>query len=711
VKNQQAFALRYLQPGSPYENIRIAPGDYGTSNLSNGGETITVDAANGDEIQSFTYDDAAPWSTSPDGTGPSLTIIYTNPYWYNDADNWRPSVAPDGTPGIEENDAPTDIRLDNFEVPENQAGILIGTLEADDPDFTDTFTYQIEPGPATGMFVIQGNKLYVGNTPLDYESSDIRVFNIRATDAAGLSVVSNVTILITDNNDAPATSAGGPYTIGEGQSLQLHGTASDQDFGQELTYQWDFDYNGTTFDINAAGLTPTAIFPDQGTRTIALRVTDNGIPRLSTISTATVTITNRNPGLVRNTATLTGEVLSTLTNTGTWGDVPADTVTLSASLGAITKNANGTWNWSYVPSAVMNSQVVTITANDEDGGASQATFTISATAAVASANVYYKESGFSALGVNQAIDTGRVVLRSGATAQTTTARNFTNYIRGLNGLVLDVPGLANTNLTASDFILRVAPAGVSGVVNPSTWPAAPLPTLVNVTPGNTTTAARVRLEWNNNVIQNTWLQIIVKSNANTGLTAPAVFYIGNAIGEVTGPSPYRLTVGDRLAVANAISGSVVSVSDMRDIDKNRRITIGDLNIVGQRISATVLLQNITIPAAGSAQEGAGSLGLIGPLANKSLAVKSTSSVTDVPKSTLPSTTTEQSRSTPRVEIKIATKTNAASPAVALATAKSTDAALVSLKYPDTNVVTANGLLTSMVDIDLISSVKKQTTRL
>src|SRR5205085_1972690 len=37
--------------------------------------------------------------------------------------------------------------------------------------------------------------------------------------------------------------------------------------------------------------------------------------------------------------------------------------------------------------------------------------------------------------------------------------------------------------------------------------------------------------WPDNAIQNEWLQVTVLADGNTGLTSPAVFYFGNAIGD------------------------------------------------------------------------------------------------------------------------------------------------------------------------------------
>jgi len=75
----------------------------------------------------------------------------------------------------------------------------------------------------------------------------------------------------------PDADAGGPYTVDEGGSVTLDGTGSSDPDGSIATYEWDLDYDGVTFDVDATGATPT--FPATGidgpaTRDIALRVTE-----------------------------------------------------------------------------------------------------------------------------------------------------------------------------------------------------------------------------------------------------------------------------------------------------------------------------------------------------------------------------------------------------------------------------------------------------
>jgi len=76
-------------------------------------------------------------------------------------------------------------------------------------------------------------------------------------------------------NTSPVANAGGPYTIDEGSTIQLDAGATtdpDDQIG-DLTFEWDLDCDGQ-FD-DASGVNPTtAVWPDNVTRTIAVKVTD-----------------------------------------------------------------------------------------------------------------------------------------------------------------------------------------------------------------------------------------------------------------------------------------------------------------------------------------------------------------------------------------------------------------------------------------------------
>jgi hypothetical protein len=89
VYNPAAFAQRY--PG-----IAIA-GQY-TGKLANEGERLLLVAPDGTPLLDMTYDDEAPWPTSPDGLGYSLVIVadLADP---SQASNWRASAQINGSPG------------------------------------------------------------------------------------------------------------------------------------------------------------------------------------------------------------------------------------------------------------------------------------------------------------------------------------------------------------------------------------------------------------------------------------------------------------------------------------------------------------------------------------------------------------------------------------------------------------------------------------
>ena len=168
-------------------------------------------------------------------------------------------------------------------------------------------------------------------------------------------------------------------------------------------------------------------------------------------------------------------------------------------------------------------------------GANFSTFTLNVSAApppasVVGRSIFYNDSYFDGndAGANAADDgsiaTDKQALLPGATA---TFANYTSYSRGINGIMVDIANLAGTP-TVDDFIFKVGDDN-----NPAGWNAAPDPTSITVRPGAGANGSdRVTILWDNNAIQNEWLQVTVKANTSTtGLSTPDVFYFGNAIGE------------------------------------------------------------------------------------------------------------------------------------------------------------------------------------
>ncbi|MCK4276210.1 MAG: right-handed parallel beta-helix repeat-containing protein, partial [Phycisphaerae bacterium] len=110
--------------------------------------------------------------------------------------------------------------------------------------------------------------------------------------------------------------------------------------------------------------------------------------------------------------------------------------------------------------------------------------------------------------------------------QVATFANYTSYLRGINGVMVDIDGLAGTP-TASDFEFKVGNDN-----NPGAWPTGPAPTSVAVRAGAGAGGSdRITIIWADNAIEKQWLQVTVLATANTGLATNDVFYFGNAIGE------------------------------------------------------------------------------------------------------------------------------------------------------------------------------------
>ncbi|MCA8894499.1 MAG: hypothetical protein KDA48_04520 [Amphiplicatus sp.] len=101
------------------------------------------------------------------------------------------------------NEAPTDITLSSTSVAENDAGGVVGTLGAMDPDFGDVLTFTV----SDDRFEVVGDELKLKDgVAFDFETDGPVKVTVTATDAGGLSTEQNFTIAPTDVNEGPALS-------------------------------------------------------------------------------------------------------------------------------------------------------------------------------------------------------------------------------------------------------------------------------------------------------------------------------------------------------------------------------------------------------------------------------------------------------------------------------------------------------------------------
>ncbi len=191
------------------------------------------------------------------------------------------------------NDTPTAINLSNSNINENAViNSVVGNLSTSDPNSGDTFTYSLIAGTGAvdnASFNILNNQLRI-NGPFNFEVQSSYSIRISTRDQSGATFSQAFVITVNDLNEPPTAETTGPYTGIVGQPIDVLGIGSDPDVGQTLSYEWDFNFNGTTFVPTATGFASSITYTSAGNRTIAIRVTDNGTPRLSVIVTTTIRV-------------------------------------------------------------------------------------------------------------------------------------------------------------------------------------------------------------------------------------------------------------------------------------------------------------------------------------------------------------------------------------------------------------------------------------
>jgi Ca2+-binding RTX toxin-like protein len=188
--------------------------------------------------------------------------------------------------------------------------------------------------------------------------------------------VEDVPLTAAEVDVPPVANANGPYTVAEGGSVALSSAGSSDPDGSITAFQWDFNYDGVTFDVDATGAAPTFAagnLDGPSSRTVALRVIDN--VGAATIDTASVGVTNVPP-----TAFVTGDTFAvpglprSFTVSATDPSL-ADTLagfTFNVTFGdggSVTLLPDDPLTVSHVYAA-EGTYTVTVTATDKDGGVS-----------------------------------------------------------------------------------------------------------------------------------------------------------------------------------------------------------------------------------------------------------------------------------------------------------------------------------------------------
>jgi hypothetical protein len=198
-------------------------------------------------------------------------------------------------------------------------------------------------------------------------------------------------------------------------------------------------------------------------------------------------------------------------------------------------------------------------------------------AAVAGRLLFYNDSAFDGgdpnanIADDAAIATNKTALLPG---QSSSSANYSTYLRGINGVMIDVanlPGDAAAALSADDFTFLAG-----NTSNPAGWSAATAPQSITLRPAAGVNGSdRITLTWADNTLQNTWLQVTLMADTVTGLAGPDVFYFGNLVGDSNGNG--SVTVAD-IAQTKSLSGQAATITSVADFNRNGQVTVADIAI-------------------------------------------------------------------------------------------------------------------------------------
>ncbi|MBI4699909.1 MAG: PKD domain-containing protein, partial [Deltaproteobacteria bacterium] len=107
-----------------------------------------------------------------------------------------------------------------------------------------------------------------------YDKPGIQLAKLTVTDNDGATAESTHAIEATDNA-LPVAAISGSSVVRIDEIASFDGSGSTDPDGQIAKWEWDFDYDGKTFDADASGPAVNTTYAKAGSYTVALRVEDN----------------------------------------------------------------------------------------------------------------------------------------------------------------------------------------------------------------------------------------------------------------------------------------------------------------------------------------------------------------------------------------------------------------------------------------------------
>jgi hypothetical protein len=156
------------------------------------------------------------------------------------------------------NETPTNLTLSTSTVAENKAvGTVVGNLTTTDPDTGNTFTYSLVTGDGAtdnSLFTIVDNQLQT-NSVFDFETKNSYRIRVKTTDQGELFFEKQLTIGVTNVNEAPVITSATTATFAEnGTGTVYTVTATDADAGTTLNYSLS-GADANLFNINNRAVT------------------------------------------------------------------------------------------------------------------------------------------------------------------------------------------------------------------------------------------------------------------------------------------------------------------------------------------------------------------------------------------------------------------------------------------------------------------------
>lgn len=192
------------------------------------------------DLQSWSFGEIAnngwvidPWASGTDGWGFRSSEIVDDPSTSDvDESLYRPRLEVYYTADF--NMPPTNIMITPDEISEfadTTGGLLVGSLDAVDPNPGDTFTYELLPGVNdNALFTINGDQLEINDgVALDYETRPEYVVNIRAIDAGGLTFERELMIRVINEIEVEG------ITVGDGSAQRSRVDGLTISFDSDVT--------------------------------------------------------------------------------------------------------------------------------------------------------------------------------------------------------------------------------------------------------------------------------------------------------------------------------------------------------------------------------------------------------------------------------------------------------------------------------------------